>query len=86
MNVHIDTVLLEPTECMAWMVRHCAVLGLSRVCRVNRQLTVKDGLGGMAWSLLMQGHSTEKDSRVLEAYKMSQVCTLLFTVFQYELQ
>ncbi|CAI8036202.1 hypothetical protein GBAR_LOCUS20305 [Geodia barretti] len=63
----------KESECMAWMVRHCAVLCLSRVCRTNRQLSVKDGLGGSAWSLLMQGHSTEEDSRVLEAYKMSQV-------------
>ena len=62
-------------ECMAWAVRHCAVLGLSRVCHANRQIAVKDGLGGVAWSLLMENHSSERDSRVLEAYKISQVCS-----------
>ena len=76
---NLDFVLLTAhitTECRAWAVRHCAVLGLSRVCTAHRPLAGRDGLGGVAWSLLMQGHSTERDSRVLEAYRMSQVCVL----------
>ena len=34
---------------------------------------MKDGLSSVAWSTLVSGHSTEKDHRVLEAFKMSQV-------------
>ena len=53
------------------------MLGLSRVCHIYKQRIAKDGLSSVAWSALMERHSTEKDSRVLEAYKMSQVLTCL---------
>ena len=58
---------------MAWTIRHGAVLGLSRVCHTCKQLPMKDGLSTVAWSTLVSSHSTEKDARVLEAFKMSQV-------------
>lgn len=67
---------------MAWTIRHAAVLGLSRVCHTCKQLTMKDGLSSVTWSTLVHGHSTERDNRVLEAFKMSQVytCTCTFVV------
>ena len=61
------------SDFMAWTIRHGAVLGLSRVCHTCKQLAMKDGLSSVAWSTLMNGHSTEKDTRVLEAFRMSQV-------------
>ena len=61
------------SEYSAWMIRHCAVLGLSRVCHACKHHAISESIGSEAWSLLMEKHSTEKDSRVLEAYKMSQV-------------
>jgi hypothetical protein len=62
------------SDFMAWTIRHGAVLGLSRVCHTCKQLAMKDGLSSVAWSTLMNGHSTEKDTRVLEAFRMSQIC------------
>ena len=38
-------------------------------------LPMKDGLSSVAWSKLMQRHSLEKEDKVLEAYKISQVST-----------
>ncbi len=34
---------------------------------------MKDGLSSMAWSKLVETDSAERDKRVLEAYKLSQV-------------
>lgn len=64
-----------PLDLSSWSVRHCAILGLSRVCRTCRKLPMKDGMSNVSWSKLMQRHSIEKDSRVLEAYKLSKVCS-----------
>ena len=70
-----------------WMIRHCAVLGLSRICHMckhNTTTATKGSIGHEAMSLLMQGHSNEKDSRVLEAYKMTQVlCIYVHFVSSY---
>ena len=63
-------------EVTSWSVRHAAVLGLSRVCKVCRKLPMKDGLSSVAWSKLVERETAEKDDRVSEAYKLSQV---LFT-------
>lgn len=43
------------------------------MCRVCLDLPMKDGLSSVAWSKLMERHSIEKDNKVLEAYKISQV-------------
>lgn len=61
------------SEYSAWMIRHCAVLGLSRVCHACKHHAISESIGSEAWSLLMERHTNERDSRVLEAYKMSQV-------------
>ena len=34
---------------------------------------MKDGLSEVAWSKLIERHSSEKDPRVVEAYKVSKV-------------
>ena len=36
-------------------------------------LPMKDGLSEVAWSKLMERHTIENDSRVIEAYKVSKV-------------
>ena len=61
------------TDFSSWSVRHGAILGLSRVCRVCSRLPMKDGLSEVAWSKLMERHDSESDSRVTEAYKVSKV-------------
>ena len=57
----------------SWSIRHGAILGLSRVCRVCSNLPMKDGLSEVAWRKLMERHTAENDSRVIEAYKVSKV-------------
>ena len=66
-----------------WAVRYVAVLGLSRVSKVCGRIPVQDGFSHVAWSKLMDRHSSEHDSRVLEAFKVSQVvcvCVLFMYV------
>ena len=74
-----------PPDLSSWSVRHCAILGLSRVCRTCRKLPMKDGMSNVSWSKLMQRHSIEKDNRVLEAYKLSQVCCTSVGIYTYSL-
>ena len=74
-----------PPDLSSWSVRHCAILGLSRVCRTCRKLPMKDGMSNVSWSKLMQRHSIEKDNRVLEAYKLSQVCCTSVRIYTYVL-
>ena len=69
------------TECTAWMVRHCTVLCLSRVCRAHRQLGIKDGLGGTVWSLLMECHSTAESWRPTKCLRSAAHTTLSLGVY-----
>ena len=46
--------------------------GLVRICRQCGDNT-RDGMRGVAWNQLMRHHSSEKDVRVLEAWKLAQV-------------
>ena len=57
------------------------MLGLSRVCRVCSNLSMKDGLSEVAWSKLIERHSAENDARVIEAYKISKVYTTDYRVY-----
>ena len=76
---------LPTPDLSSWSVRHCAILGLSRVCRTCRKLPMKDGMSNVSWSKLMQRHSIEKDNRVLEAYKLSQVCCTSVRIYTHSL-
>ncbi len=69
--------LPSPPDFTSWTIRHGAVLGLSRVCKVCRHVPMKDGLSNVAWTKLVERDSEEKDGRVLEAYKLSQVPVLI---------
>ena len=42
-------------------------------------------MSNVSWSKLMQRHSIEKDNRVLEAYKLSQVCCTSVIIYTYSL-
>ena len=42
-------------------------------------------MSNVSWSKLMQRHSIEKDSRVLEAYKLSQVCSTFVRIYTLSL-
>lgn len=57
----------------SWAIRHCALLGLSRVNQVCKDLPAKDGFSSVAWSRLTERQSVETDRRVLEACKLQQV-------------
>ena len=58
----------------SWRIRFAAVQGLVRICRQCGGDKTKDGMCGVAWNQLMRHHSSERDVRVLEAWKLAQVC------------
>lgn len=60
----------------SWRIRFAAVQGLVRICRQCGDNT-RDGMRGVAWNQLMRHHSSEKDVRVLEAWKLAQVESVL---------
>lgn len=57
----------------SWRIRFAAVQGLVRICRQCGGDKTKDGMCGVAWNQLMRHHSSERDVRVLEAWKLAQV-------------
>ena len=38
----------------SWAIRHCALLGLSRVVQICKKQTAKDGFSSVAWSKLVE--------------------------------
>ena len=72
--------LYPNSDFYSWAIRHSAVLGLSRICKVCQHVPVKDGFSTVAWKKLTERHSSEKEDRVLEAYKLSQVKFLNQTI------
>ena len=71
--LHIYGSSTPPVGLSSWAIRFVALLGLSRVCRVCSKMHLKDGMSALAWSRLVEAHATERDSRVMEAYKTRQV-------------
>lgn len=75
--MHVYTVCdaLKISLCadMSWTVRHAAVLGLSRVVQVCKSVPLREGFSHVAWRGLTEVHSTERDPRVTEAFKLSLV-------------
>ncbi|KAL9963663.1 hypothetical protein ACROYT_G027190 [Oculina patagonica] len=61
----------------SWRVRFAAVQGLVRICRQSTGDSTKDGIRGVAWNQLMRHHSQERDVRVLEAWKLAQIESVL---------
>ena len=59
-----------------WAVRHCALLGLTRVYTTCAHLPMKDGMSNSAWGAVVERQRKETDERVLEAYKISKVGNL----------
>ena len=65
----------------SWFVRHCVILGLSRICHTCRDLPIQDGFSGVAWSVLQKRFSLESEQRVLQAYKLEQVNAIIWFLF-----
>lgn len=59
-------------------MRYAAMQGLVKICKCCAGDSTKEGLRTVAWNTLMQLHSKEKDSRVLEALKVGQVSCFRF--------
>ena len=76
-----DILLSAGTNNPSWIIRHCALIGLSRVAQICKNQTAKDGFSSVAWSKLVERQSVETDQRVLEAHKLQQVDKINFTVF-----
>ena len=61
----------------SWRIRYAAILGLVKITRCSQD-TLHEGLRTVAWNALMRCHTKERDERVLEAFRVGQVCRSLY--------
>lgn len=57
----------------SWRIRFAAMQSLARICRDLKGDQAREGLRSLAWNSLLKANAKEKDLRVTEALKVSQV-------------
>ena len=53
------------------------------MCRLCKTQDIKDGFTQAAWDILMHRHSVELNEKVLDAYRLSNVCGCLWSLILY---
>ncbi|CAG5126547.1 unnamed protein product [Candidula unifasciata] len=57
----------------SWRIRFTAMQSLGRICQCLKDDKTREGLRSIAWSALLKANAKEKDVRVTEALKVSQI-------------